>query len=147
MKSHDSTFILDRVKDLCKPRSMNKVNLLSLPREILFSIFPLLDSDDMLQITRTCQELRETIDRSLYWKKKCLYTFPIKPRYGLNYKECFFRMRRKPYKLITDSSKLEITGSIVEHCAADIEVQGSLVHGNHSWTLDEVCYFEVHLMN
>ena len=122
MKSQDSTFILDRVKDLWKPRTTNRVNLLSLPREILFSIFPLLTPDDMLQATRTWQELRETIDRCLYWKKKCLYTFPINPRYGLNYKEWFFRMRKRPYKLITESSKIEISGSLIEHCAADIEV-------------------------
>lgn len=56
-------------------------------------------------------------------------------------------MRKRPYKLITESSKIEISGSLIEHCAADIEVQGSLAHGNHSWTLDEVCYFEVHLLN
>jgi hypothetical protein len=35
MKSNDATFILDRVKDLCRLRSLAKLNLLNLPREIM----------------------------------------------------------------------------------------------------------------
>lgn len=147
MQAADSSFILDRVRDLCLQENRKELAITALPDEIMQRCLGFLEPEDMLAVGRVCRTFLKLANYSEHWRVMLPLQFPVPRKKNFDYRNCYLRMRNKPNRLEALSPSIEIRGLRAVFIGSISAPSGVLVTANRPIKLTSPFYFEVHIEN
>lgn len=145
LRAADSSFILDRVRDLCEQDNRRELALAALPDDVIRRCLRYLGPEDMLAMGQVNKSFLRMANYSEHWKFLLPLEFPVPRKNNFDYRNCYLRMRNKPNSLEALSPSIDIEGLRAVFIGEMPALSGVLIRANHPLKLSSFFFFEVYI--
>lgn len=145
LRAADSSFILDRVRDLCVHEGRRELALATLPEDVIQRCLRYLGPEELLVVGQVSKSFLRMANYSEHWKFLLPLEFPVPLKNNFDYRNCYLRMRNKPNSLEALSPSIEIEGLKAAFIGEMPALSGVLIRANHPIKLTSFFFFEVRI--